>query len=343
MNNKGFMMAEVIVVSAVVMVTLVGLYTSYNKIFSLYNQRIDYYDINTLYELAFIRDNNIDSLVLDTKNNIGGDIIYYVNKAKVKNKTIDTDGLKKTFKEYLDYLSTSVDFDELIVTDWLIKNILIMENCTDENNCKYAYLEVIDEDSVLIPKCTLSVSGTTITASVNKDDGISYMGWDTNRISDNGKITTSIDHIGTYTFSIEDINGNVGTCGITVIATKERAYSCPSDDYSLSGTKCSKTEYKNASVSYSCSCSYKTSELCDGNGGTVYSQTSDTSCRSYCIKTWGDRYCSYYFNKNYSCGSWTKYDTSKCKRTTTINATLEPASCDGGYNLVNDNYCYKIN
>ena len=36
MNNKGFMMAEVVVVSAVIIVTLVTLYVSYNKIFSLY-------------------------------------------------------------------------------------------------------------------------------------------------------------------------------------------------------------------------------------------------------------------------------------------------------------------
>ena len=33
MNRKGFMMAEVVVVSAIVMVSIVGLYQSYNKIY----------------------------------------------------------------------------------------------------------------------------------------------------------------------------------------------------------------------------------------------------------------------------------------------------------------------
>ena len=44
MNNKGFMMAEVIVVASIILIAMVGLYASYNKIFSLYNQRMDYYD-----------------------------------------------------------------------------------------------------------------------------------------------------------------------------------------------------------------------------------------------------------------------------------------------------------
>lgn len=149
MNNKGFMMAEVIVVSAVVMVTLVGLYTSYNKIFSLYNQRLNYYDVATLYELSHIRDNNINN-VLGTVNSyerINDDVIvYYVNKDNVKDKTIDTTGLNKTFKEYLEYLSTSLDFNNMKIMGENVDNILIMEKCVDASDCKYAYLEVLNKD-----------------------------------------------------------------------------------------------------------------------------------------------------------------------------------------------------
>lgn len=144
MNNKGFMMAEVIVVSAVIMVTLVGLYTSYNKIFSLYNQRLNYYDVATLYKLAYIRDNNIDEILntVNTNKTIDGNLIYYTEITKVKDKSINKSGLKKTFKEYLDYLSTSLDFDNMKINGINIDNILIMEKCSDENNCKYTYLEV---------------------------------------------------------------------------------------------------------------------------------------------------------------------------------------------------------
>lgn len=56
MNRKGFMMAEVVVVSAIVLVTLTVLYTSYNKIYATYLKRINYYDTTTLYRLGFYRD-----------------------------------------------------------------------------------------------------------------------------------------------------------------------------------------------------------------------------------------------------------------------------------------------
>ena len=100
------------------------MYTSYNKIFSLYNQRVDYYDVTTLYELANIRDNYLYPSEVNTKKVDGGKTIYYVNKNSVKDKTIDTDGLKPTFKDYLDYINTSLEKDTLD-TD----NILVMEKC----------------------------------------------------------------------------------------------------------------------------------------------------------------------------------------------------------------------
>ena len=132
MNNKGFMMAEVIVVAAIILVAMVGLYASYNKIFSVYNQRIDYYDVATLYELANIRDNtNLDELA--SKSEIpqsDNNKVYYLNKNDVSSLEVTN----KTFKDYLDFLSTSLEVE----TD----NILVMERCITTDNCKYAYLEV---------------------------------------------------------------------------------------------------------------------------------------------------------------------------------------------------------
>ena len=146
MNNKGFMMAEVVVVSSIILVVLVGMYMSYSKIFILYNQRINYYDASTLYELAYIRDNKLGDLTLDSTNDIDGDVVYYVDKNKVKDKTVSKTELNETFKEYLDYLSTSLDFDNMNVNDQIVDYILIMEKCdSDKTNCKYAYLEVLND------------------------------------------------------------------------------------------------------------------------------------------------------------------------------------------------------
>jgi hypothetical protein len=56
LNKKGFMMAEVVVVSSVVLIILTTLFISYNKIFSLYESRLSYEDTNLLYALAYYRD-----------------------------------------------------------------------------------------------------------------------------------------------------------------------------------------------------------------------------------------------------------------------------------------------
>ena len=66
MNRKGFMMAEVVVVSAIVMVTIIGLYQSYNKLYSTYATRLKYHDAETLYRLGNYRDTLIENGSLNT-------------------------------------------------------------------------------------------------------------------------------------------------------------------------------------------------------------------------------------------------------------------------------------
>ena len=142
MNNKGFMMAEVVVVSSIIIVTLVGLYTSYNKILAAYNQRVDYYDVTTLYQLANIREMYRDELdgigSTGAVINENGSQVYYLDVNEITDMYSQT--INPTFKDYIEYISDSVTFD----TD----NILIMERCIngDKDNCKYAYLEVFNNE-----------------------------------------------------------------------------------------------------------------------------------------------------------------------------------------------------
>lgn len=142
MNNKGFMMAEVIVVASIVLVTLVGFYASYNKIISIYNQRVDYYDVVTLYELGNIRETKKSELqsigstgaVIDDENRD----VYYLDVIEI-NDMIESGQISKKFEDYLTFLSTSVNFET--------ESILVMEKCRDKDNCKYAYLEVFDDET----------------------------------------------------------------------------------------------------------------------------------------------------------------------------------------------------
>lgn len=168
MNNKGFMMAELIVVSSIILLVLVGLYESYNKLYSVYKTRISYYDVTSLYKLGFYRDvlrdedelENVKNdsivnpvLVYNSKNLSSGvfalslvdddynDIAYMVN---IKNNKIDIDYFNNkvhvTFLDYIDYLNGSVDFSSM-------EYVMLIERCNmdNENECTYAYLEVIDE------------------------------------------------------------------------------------------------------------------------------------------------------------------------------------------------------
>lgn len=149
MNNKGFMMAELVVVSSIILVALVGLYTSYNKIFSIYNQRVNYYDVATLYELAYIREgidySTEEPSITKTMVNSSGSVVYYIDKYDIKN--LDSNVTNQTFKDYLKFLEESFDYEGLNSS-----NILVMEKCVDDDsdgvynaNCKYAYLEVFSE------------------------------------------------------------------------------------------------------------------------------------------------------------------------------------------------------
>lgn len=163
-------MAEVVVVSAVVLMTLSTLYVSYNKIYSLYKARLNYNDVNTLYKLAYYR----DSLIKDTNISVAGsqnkmaDYISSISDVYVKvdvdgnyyglhsgedydiflinnnKKNIDANKLNgedininQTYRDYISYLANSVD---LTKTDY----VMIMERCihNEKNDCKYAYLQI---------------------------------------------------------------------------------------------------------------------------------------------------------------------------------------------------------
>ena len=146
MNNKGFMMAEVVVVSAIILITMSTLYASYNKILAAYNQRVNYYDVTTLYELANFRDTKLGGYNHSITTDLLSDnmkAIYYVDKKVIKNNTLNV--TNQTFKDYLKYLSTSLDFDNLKKANGSsVEYLLVMERCITQDNCKYAYLEVLN-------------------------------------------------------------------------------------------------------------------------------------------------------------------------------------------------------
>lgn len=145
MNNKGFMMAEVIVVAAIILVAITGFYSLYTSAISAYNTKINYYDVSTLYALAAYKNNpssNPQNISCGTGCVILKDAVVEkvysittLNKDSIKN----FNDIKPTLMDYLNYLSANLENTNI--------EILVMEKCKQDKegnytiDCKYAYLE----------------------------------------------------------------------------------------------------------------------------------------------------------------------------------------------------------
>lgn len=153
MNNKGFMMVELVVVSSIVVVALTALYISFNKIMISYDEIIDYNDVGTTYRLGYyyklLEANGkivkvdkpallVDNSSEDETETINGvdykDIVYITNVSKLNE--LEKKVTNQTFKDFVTYVSKRL-FEGT-------EQILVMESCQTKNEvetCKYAYMD----------------------------------------------------------------------------------------------------------------------------------------------------------------------------------------------------------
>ncbi len=130
-NNKGFMMAEVIVTCSIVVITLVGLFTSYSKAYLRYKERSYYYNVDNSYACNYLRDLLIENNILYTNNasyyyissTANNDIDVLFNNYNITNAIVVdlsqtnnieglvTDTMNNTYKDYLKYLNNSIVYD----------------------------------------------------------------------------------------------------------------------------------------------------------------------------------------------------------------------------------------
>ena len=167
-GRKGFMLAEVVVVSVVVATVLVTLFTGINNVSSAYETRNRYFDIDSLYiamevnnilldsgfniemlngaqtvvDLAM--ENGIDTNKMQDFDEFYDDMDYYnlnhyialYDKDNVSN--LDTLNSNINFKDYIDYLTDRFDFyldyDYVIVVERINKN--------DIDDCYYYALRL---------------------------------------------------------------------------------------------------------------------------------------------------------------------------------------------------------
>lgn len=164
LNRKGFMMAEVVVVSVIICTVLVTLYTALARINNAYDTRNRYYDIDTLYfteEINYslissglinklIQNGNSVKVTLEgqgidlneissfyNSNNKGETKIYFsLYKKNDVNKLANLTGLNETFKDYITYANDHFNYNE----DY--EYMLITEMCKTNDDCYYYGLRV---------------------------------------------------------------------------------------------------------------------------------------------------------------------------------------------------------
>lgn len=140
------MLAEVVVVSAVISTVLVTMYIAINRVSSAYETRNSYYDIDALFFAEEIND-LIKDKGLQTDSNhklLLGDLStayqslgykangYYITPSTLNN-TIEG---KQTLKDFMSYFKSKLSDENNY------KYIIISELCTPDDDCRYYALKV---------------------------------------------------------------------------------------------------------------------------------------------------------------------------------------------------------
>ena len=173
------------------------------------------------------------------------------------------------------------------------------------------------------PTCSLSLSGSNISASYNDNVGVAYYGWSSS-YSGSNSASKSISS-GTHTFYVKDTSGNTNTCSITVAST---------------------------STSKSCNAeAIKSAKFGSAHGCNVYNGTP--SCTYVSGNTCSCVYTPYYSGSNYyyyCCPGGVSADWNNklpsglpsCTQSFSSDSYITTTySCSSGYTKFNNSWCYK--
>ena len=180
------------------------------------------------------------------------------------------------------------------------------------------------------PTCSLSASGTTITATYSDEggSGLAYYGWSSSYSGSNSSSGT-ITEAKTYTFYVKDGAGNTNTCSGTVANTTASSYEdCGGNLHDSGGCYYYTSASSHLTGSYYCkrtSTGRVTQYNCANSGGA--------NCPSG--YTLSSNNCSY----AYSCSSG--YLVNKSCKIYTSGTTVTTYSCASGYTKLNDSYCWQ--
>lgn len=158
-DKKGFLLAEVVIVSTVILTIMTTLYSSYAKMNSVYKIRNNYYNIDTLYSTYNLKNYLLDEMYLneilsETNTNIltfvpqtdelfqalisssNIESAYCLKKDKLDEFINNNDQeVTNTMKDYLNYLKSQDNYQTSN------DHLLIVERLSDDNYY-YSYVEL---------------------------------------------------------------------------------------------------------------------------------------------------------------------------------------------------------
>lgn len=306
MNNRGYMLVEIVLAFAI---TFSLIYFIMDLVINLKNKNDDLL-VETLVKTdqSIITNKLMDYVMAEEEN-------FDCNKLKdgISDKVI------KYGSDVIDIVDESVIIDKNNVTCNIefgkVGIVIPIEVVQSEENFDIIIDYKYKIGDIINPSCSLSVSGTTITAKYSDNDGGSGIDLDLVKSENsdwnfvnNDTATMTIDKTGNYILNVKDIAGNSSFCELNVDTTNS---------------------YEYVSGSYQCG-----SYAC----GSYQCGTRSCNCVSKCVKHYrGECAVDGWVT---SCGSCPTYCTSYCPSYCDSYST--GYNCDSGYTKINDSYCYKL-
>lgn len=117
LNNNGFMLIEVIIVSTIMMVTMTALYYGFSNTYKAYQIRNSYYDSKTVYALKNFEDFLVDEMIL---NNISGE---YIDIKKDTNNFNETGDVSTYHKDFINNFFNTYAIEKLYLVKYSENNM----------------------------------------------------------------------------------------------------------------------------------------------------------------------------------------------------------------------------
>lgn len=145
-NQQGFMLVELIITSTIVVASMVALYASFNKIYSVYKTKNTYYSIDGVYAIKemtkHLIDKNFNEFVIDTDSTTNTNPEEENTTPKVHYKYIVKDGNCQATSEVCEAIKNLYNVKNMIFTEY-DKNVIKEELNSGLNETFLEYLDYV--------------------------------------------------------------------------------------------------------------------------------------------------------------------------------------------------------